>query len=188
MGNAKQEAELRTQSFNGMIRYWYRLLGGSKETEDRIFGTASQKKAQKGKVSIKLRINEFEKYLDNQGRPIHWSGINYLGFYLHHKPKDEPEVKRQYIDVQQYFSLIFSFHQTLTDYEIKQFLCAFWCSLYLGNFGSRSRRGFGSIICTQEPNISFANFNLSFKVIAPLAKKFELLEWKRRYTICIPKS
>ncbi|MCS6955383.1 MAG: type III-B CRISPR module RAMP protein Cmr1, partial [Candidatus Calescibacterium sp.] len=83
MGNAYQKAELRTQSFNGLIRYWYRLLGGRKETEDRIFGTANQERSSKGRVimkisSQKLQIKEFQKHLNKQGIPLHGSGINYL--------------------------------------------------------------------------------------------------------------
>ncbi|MCS7244369.1 MAG: type III-B CRISPR module RAMP protein Cmr1 [Candidatus Calescibacterium sp.] len=180
MGNAYQKAELRTQSFNGLIRYWYRLLGGRKETEDRIFGTANQKRSSKGRVimkisSQKLQIKEFQKHLNKQGIPVHGSGTNYLGFSLHHKPKDKPEVRRQYIDVGQSFKLIFSFHPTLSENEIKQFLCAFWCSIYLGNFGSRSRRGFGSIICTNntksyQTTLNINDFNLSFYIDKDLSK------------------
>ena len=37
IGGAQRQAELRTQSFNGMFRYWFRIAGGSLEDEKKNF-------------------------------------------------------------------------------------------------------------------------------------------------------
>jgi len=37
MGGAEKQAELRTQSIKGLLRWWFRVAGGSIDNEKRIF-------------------------------------------------------------------------------------------------------------------------------------------------------
>jgi len=151
MGGANQEAELRTQSFNGLFRYWFRLLGGSFEDEKRLFGWGGEG-ARKGLVYVfceRKNLNKklFEKVFDSRGNVINNRGINYIGFSLdaRFKKNQHDKPRREYLQEGQNFNLTIRFHPTATDEDIKKFLSALWCAFYLGNFGSRSRRGFGSI-------------------------------------------
>ncbi|MCS7244366.1 MAG: type III-B CRISPR module RAMP protein Cmr1, partial [Candidatus Calescibacterium sp.] len=153
MGNATFASEIRTQSINGVIRHWFRLLGGDPEKEVKLFGNTFSK----GNVFI--RINSEKLTPINKQISVN----NYVSF---------PIKKRSYIPTElnglksTNFTITFLFHPRLNEEEIKQFLCAFWCSLYLGNFGSRSTRGFGSLICTNQPNFEslVKNFCLSFEI------------------------
>ncbi|MEO0087727.1 MAG: type III-B CRISPR module RAMP protein Cmr1 [candidate division WOR-3 bacterium] len=151
MGGAEQQPELRTQSFNGLFRYWFRLLGGSFENEKRLFGWGGEK-ANKGIVSINLKEenNKQEFQLQQQGQ-----GYNYLGFSLR-------LTNRRGINASSSFEISFIFHPTSTEDDIKKFLCAVWCAFYLGNFGSRGRRGFGSIIVKNINGDILHDFNLKF--------------------------
>ncbi|MEM5875650.1 MAG: hypothetical protein QXX45_03740, partial [Candidatus Aenigmatarchaeota archaeon] len=42
MCKANKQFELRTQSFNGVIRHWLRLLVANKDIENKIFGIANR--------------------------------------------------------------------------------------------------------------------------------------------------
>jgi len=141
MGGAGQQAELRTQSINGMLRWWFRVAGGSKEDEKRLFGWGGDESNQ-GLVRIKIISNKFEsepfpaipgnRYVgDNRG-------YNYLGFSL-------KMTGRKAVPVGTEFKMKISFHPRSTEDDIKKFFATLWLAFNLGNFGSRSRRGFGSI-------------------------------------------
>jgi CRISPR-associated protein Cmr1 len=141
MGGADQQAELRTQSINGMLRWWFRVAGGSKKDEEILFGWGGEK-ANQGLVRIKIISNKFEsepfpaipgnRYVgDNRG-------YNYLGFSL-------KMTGRKAVPVGTEFKMKISFHPKSTEYDIKKFFATLWLAFNLGNFGSRSRRGFGSI-------------------------------------------
>jgi len=54
MGGAYQQAELRTQSINGLLRWWFRIAGGSLKDEKRIFGWAGETSNQ-GLVKIFIK-------------------------------------------------------------------------------------------------------------------------------------
>ncbi|MFZ8846858.1 MAG: type III-B CRISPR module RAMP protein Cmr1 [Candidatus Hydrothermia bacterium] len=151
MGGANQQAELRTQSINGLLRWWFRIAGGSIEDEKRLFGWAGEKSNQ-GLVRIfiknfdELQKNKFSKDFDNEGRVRQDKGINYIGFSLDQRfneKQDKP--RREYIKENQTFEMSISFHPKANEEDIKKFFCALWLAFNLGNFGSRSRRGFGAI-------------------------------------------
>jgi len=168
MGGANKQAELRTQSFNGVFRYWFRLAGGSLEDEKRLFGWGGEG-AVKGLVSIFLRQKDlnkkrFEKIFDNKGYPKTGYGINYLGFSLDQRfKKTQQKERRECIKENQEFKLEIRFSPLATDKDIKKFLCSVWLAFNLGNFGTRSRRGFGSISIKDISGDLPKEFNLKFK-------------------------
>jgi len=131
------------------LRWWFRIAGGSIEDEKRLFGWAGEKSNQ-GLVRIfifdKLQKEPFSKEFDNEGRVKQDSGINYIGFSLDQRfKKEQDKPKRWYIKENQTFEIKISFHPKSTEDDIKKFFCALWLTFNLGNFGSRSRRGFGSV-------------------------------------------
>lgn len=173
MGGASQQAELRTQSFNGLLRWWFRVAGGSINDEKRIFGWAG-KTSNQGLCRIfikdfdKLKKKLFSKEFDNSGRVRQDKGINYLGFSLDQRFKkdDKNKIQREYLERNQQFEIKISFHPKANDDDIKKFFSSLWLAFNLGNFGSRARRGFGSIkienIKENEKDITNDCFGLSF--------------------------
>jgi len=212
MGGADQQAELRTQSINGLLRWWFRVAGGSIEDEKRIFGWAGETSNQ-GLVRVKIEREEFnateqieenQKIADeilrllkkrkdeleeeietakgyqkdkllkrkrnieiqiekvkgileklesakNNSREFSedllkeiqkliflLEGYRYLGFSLEMNNRDFKPLGLT-------FNLKISFHPKANEEDIKKFFCALWLAFNLGNFGSRARRGFGSI-------------------------------------------
>jgi len=154
MGGAKQQAELRTQSINGLLRWWFRVAGGSIEDEKRIFGWAGENSNQ-GSVRIHLEEPFFKPQGFSPGQP----GYNYLGFSL-------KMTNREAVPANISFTLKIYFHPKSTEEDIKKFFCALWLAFNLGNFGSRARRGFGSIkierIIENEKDITNDCFGLNF--------------------------
>jgi CRISPR-associated protein Cmr1 len=154
MGGANQQAELRTQSINGILRWWFRIAGGSINDEKRIFGWAGETSNQ-GLVRIFIKEPFFEQQKFSPGQP----GYNYLGFSL-------KLTKRYAVPENKTFDLKISFHPKANEEDIKKFFCALWLTFNLGNFGSRARRGFGSIkikkIQKDEQDITNNCFELNF--------------------------
>lgn len=150
MGGAKQQAELRTQSFNGFFRYWFRITGGNKEEEKLIFEWGGEKGCKK-LINLylenpKLKKKYFSKIFDNRGNVDRRFGLNYIGFSLDQRFKiNQKKLQREYLDINQFFNLKIKIHPKAKKEEIKKFLCSVWLAFNLGNFGSRARRGFGSV-------------------------------------------
>lgn len=134
MGGANQQPELRTQSINGLLRWWFRIAGGSTHDEERLFGWAGEKSNQ-GLVRIFIKEPDFKPQNFSSGG----HGYSYLGFSLR-------MTNREAVPINKEFEIKISFHPKSTEDEIKKFFCALWLAFNLGNFGSRSRRGFGSIM------------------------------------------
>jgi CRISPR-associated protein Cmr1 len=174
MGGANQQAELRTQSINGLFRWWFRVVGGSIEDEKRLFGWAGEKSNQ-GLVRIfikdfdKLQKDKFSKEFDDKGRVRQDKGINYIGFSLDQRfNENQDRPRREYIKENQTFEIKISFHPKANEEDIKKFFCALWLAFNLGNFGSRSRRGFGSVMIEDVQGNFPHNFKLEFKPKNPI--------------------
>jgi len=173
MGGASQQPELRTQSINGILRWWFRAAGGSLEDEKRIFGWAGETSNQ-GVVRIfikdldKLQKEKFSKEFDSSGRVRQDNGINYIGFSLDQRFRrdQKDKIQREYIKENQSFDIKIFFHPKATESDIKKFFCSLWLAFNLGNFGSRARRGFGSIkiekIVYESKNITNDCYGLDF--------------------------
>jgi CRISPR-associated protein Cmr1 len=149
MGGANQQAELRSQSFNGVLRWWFRAAGGSFEDEKKIFGWGGEKSNKGGVkliISEQLKSEEFEKEFNSNGSVSQNRGINYLAFSLVQRfSKNQDKPRRKYITENQQFSMKIYFYPSLKEEDIKKFFATLWLAFNLGNFGSRSRRGFGSL-------------------------------------------
>lgn len=136
MGGSKpKNLELRSQSFNGLFRYWFRIGGGGDlEDEKRIFGLGGNN-ARKGLVQI-IVVEESSAELKK--------GFYYLSNFLERSGREN-----SFFPPGQQFKLIFRFSPLATEDDIKKFFCSVWLAVNLGNFGARSRRGFGSVKITK---------------------------------------
>ncbi len=140
MYNANKQFELRTQSFNGFIRHWLRLLVANKDIENKIFGIANKNESRKGSVKIEI---------GNQTK----------------------------INLSTIFDICFYFNHLLQKDYIKIFLCAFWCSLFIGNFGAKTRIGCGSLIPIEAPNQIIEDFDLKFTFGNEIQNEDQLIKW-----------
>jgi len=160
MGGASQQPELRAQSINGILRWWFRVAGVSFEDEKRIFGWAGDTSNQGAvRIFIKETLFKPQKFSPASGK----QGYNYLGFSLNLTNL----TNRYAVPENTTFTLKISFHPKVTEDDIRKFFCSLWLAFNLGNFGSRSRRGFGSIKIEKiedEKNNNISNncFELDF--------------------------
>ena len=123
MHGADKNAELREQSFKGIMRFWWRAIHGNldlealKKEENKIFGNTEQKSNFRMKlINNNLNTNEFN--------PLPHKNTNFKinGF--------SPNQTFQIEFIEKDLGLITNI---------------FILSTILGGFGQRSRRGFGSI-------------------------------------------
>lgn len=183
MGGAKHQAELRVQSFKGMIRFWWRALKSEndikklKEEEVKIFGGSIKKEDHKknnsgseegiaSKVKIVIKQNmvpsgsdlksdfKLEYFFNKNTRSIDGKhgGINYLLY----STMLGNEQNRKFIRPDSTFSIQFC---SRDENALKQTIAAFWCAVFLGGFGTRSRRGGGNLVVK---SVEGETYGLSF--------------------------
>jgi CRISPR-associated protein Cmr1 len=141
-GSDPKKLELRSQSFNGLFRYWFRIGGGNLEDEKRIFGFGGNN-ARKGLVQIIVvkEPSNINFYQDTQTVQTELKkGFYYLSNFLERSGREN-----SFFPHGQQFKLIFRFSPLATEDDIKKFFCSVWLAVNLGNLGARARRGFGSV-------------------------------------------
>ena len=145
------EAELRPPSIKGMLRWWFRALGGSRDEEERIFGKGG-KESWRSKVKIympdslsgswRFDRNRYSRY-DRPGncndRRIKINGIVYAGYSLGLGGNN-----RKAIPAGRSFRLVLRTASLSKDY-LKAIEAVLWAMGNLGGLGTRWRRGFGSV-------------------------------------------
>lgn len=159
MGGADgKRVELRSMEFKGMMRFWWRAiralgnLKNLKEDEEAIFGGVNEKA---GGSKVKLRVypqpnpNDIGNDLKNYYK-LDWSynsktrslsgdyaGIGYLLYSVTLRGRERSFIKDG-----------FGFNIEISSFygdALKKAVAALWASLYLGGFGTRSRRGGGNV-------------------------------------------
>lgn len=186
MGGANQQAEIRTQSIKGLVRFWWRALKSENDIkklrleEVKIFGGQIKEKrngkdesvAYKSKVNIYTQnINDEIKIfndLKNQQK-LQWyfnsverklegydRGLGYI-FYSVLENRNS-EKRKNYIAPDSKFNIIIS---SSDENALKQTLAAFWCAVYLGGFGARNRRGAGSVYVSE---VKGDTYGISYRV------------------------
>ena len=150
IGGANQQAELRPASFVGLLRWWWRVLKGQKNTEklfneeSEIFG--NQKKA--GKVWVRIRNKSISVGKDvKSDNGLHWyynkkigqlegkhAGIGYLFFSAVLNERD-------YLTPGSGFVLEFVGEKE----SLLQATASLWALATFGGVGTRARRGGGNI-------------------------------------------
>lgn len=148
-GNDQKTVELRAASIRGQLRYWYRaLLGGTltayylqpeeladeiHKRETKIFGTIDRGSR------VLVRIREVPPHRET-GFSFSGKFIRYLGYGLENRKAFLPGQK---------FDLEIGLWRSANELE-SVITATLWATLYLGNLGARSRRGFGSLTLTNE--------------------------------------
>lgn len=145
-GADQTKAELRVPSIKGALRFWWRALNYEEnpkillEKESKIFGSSDQNIGQS-----KIKIKMIENNLKTLKIPKKWD-VNdwkaYIGYGLSEPQDKKKKVFREYIESNQIFSISIGLMDSLKMNDISPTFEAF--SL-LGNLGSRSRKGWGSI-------------------------------------------
>lgn len=139
--------ELRPSEFKGMMRWWWRAIKAESnykqllEEENKIFGGTGKGEG-KSKVNIAIYPNKLEYSSDIISLIQGYDGIKYLlysTFTL--KSRGEPIVRKFFTPKQE-------FNLSLVSFDKKSFdnACAsLWLSIYFGGFGTRARRGGGTL-------------------------------------------
>ena len=158
-GASQDHPELRAPSFKGQLRWWYRVwnpLAFDAETlwsEGRVMGGTRKGE---GQCPFTLRVpsepsfptvswNTIKSEADPGNRTTP-GGLRYLGFSLGMGKKGQPPPNHHAIKPGARFTAIHLFRNEPTMEQTKAILAAWWLLAHLGGVGSRSRRGFGSLV------------------------------------------
>jgi CRISPR-associated protein Cmr1 len=160
-GGEQEHAELRAPSVRGQLRWWFRLLGGTPETEKRLFGgvhklsgETNDQATAASKVTIRIRN---QKLAEN--RPSLPSRAAERLFYLLYFAKASSDGRRYFskdgfLSPESTFDLEAVPRLTLTSDEESAFLRAWNAFLLLGSLGLRQTRGCGAFQCTPPPTLA----------------------------------
>ncbi len=156
--NPNEEAELRIPSLRGQLRDIYRLLVGPEVAaglrghppslaESTVFGGTSRGEGQ-GLLVLSLVDGQpiGRQPWDTASHRTPKPGLAYLGFSLDMRPND-----RKALSPNNRFTLQATFPRGLKDDQARALYGTFWLWAWLGGMGSRSRRGFGSVVPTRWP-------------------------------------
>jgi len=163
--------ELRSPSFRGAMRYWFRALVGGiygdeeqksvQKAESLLFGSASSNTGHASPVSIRIKNQKlkppqrYEKIKGPNGRPLFPpAGRDYLYWSMDKSGKAEKGnllLARHYIPQESFFDFLVSVRAT-SDWEVlqKYVMYSLWLTTQLGGIGARSRRTAGSLSIRAE--------------------------------------
>jgi CRISPR-associated protein Cmr1 len=145
-GSDPKKAELRTASIRGLLRFWWRatqppmspvkllekesaLFGGTETGQSKFLLQISEDRTQVLRLTNRLKPGTaYLSYGLDQSRTALWPGAQFTLQLLFKKGHEEN--KRELAD-------------------------ALWALSYLGGMGSRSRRGFGSVVVTKLEGADF---------------------------------
>jgi len=144
-GADQRECEWRSQSVKGLMRFWFRIAGGSKEEEKKIFGWGGDNAGSSSFQVMCTPIIFDKEKLEEGKRTFHRLnfGEKYLGYIL-----NLGENKRKKVLVENTSMKITLKIPPLAPKE--KILASLWLTINLGNFGSRMRKGFGSLVCIKQ--------------------------------------
>jgi CRISPR-associated protein Cmr1 len=139
-------SELRPPSLKGVLRFWHRAVGQDNlQTEAEYFGSTT------GQSSFLLQVKNLPKIHLNKEE--HWkTELGYLGYGPIIAVKKESEIKRkllsrQYIEPGEDLVFRLVFRPDITPKVRTAVERSFRMLSLFGGLGSRSRRGFGSVVC-----------------------------------------
>ena len=173
LGGSDTNAELRSASFKGLLRYWWRVLYGAKygynilKKESEIFGSSTgEKKNQIGKSNVQVtvcfvkenigcidKLNGKKKPVTSKGKTIEINVLEYLAFGVsqYDKLKHRNIISRTALKPGTQFNLKLIINKNYSTEVLQAFL--FLCKY--GGIGSKNRNGFGSLkIVNSTPDVS----------------------------------
>ncbi len=163
-GNA---LEIRPSEFKGMMRFWWRAaralddIDKLKDKESEIFGGVGKRE---GRSKVWIRVLQGNISTQEELRLGNLElGIKYLLYST-----ILPNKKKKYIKEGSTFYIeLGAFEEKYLNHA----LASLWLAIYLGGFGTRSRRGGGNIVVTEVDKPVFIDF-------IPKGKNFQkVAEW-----------
>lgn len=172
LGGAGSDAELRSASFKGLIRYWWRIVFGSQygdnilQRESEIFGAATDdKKIRAGKSNVQIMIEPIKNLSGHieklNGKPKRVTSkrnsffinlLEYLAFgvAVYDKNQRRNVISRTALKPGSQFNLTLSVSKPFSEEVLQAFL--YLCKY--GGVGAKNRNGFGSLhIINTAPEI-----------------------------------
>jgi len=131
-GADTSEPEFRAPSIRGALRHWFRVLGGTRDAEEKIFGGINAKTASRVIVRVKSKLVADEGDADDLIKKGNFS--YFLGIWGKNASGRKFFPENQTVKI-----------QIIDKSESADFEKALKAWLMLGAIGSRSRRCFGSI-------------------------------------------
>lgn len=135
-GAEKMKAEFRAPSIRGALRHWFRVLGGTRENEEKIFGGISTGSPIRSSVTVRV-VNAPTTVEDNSEA---WENLKEKSFAYFLGVLSGKDSARAYFSENQTAEI-----QIIDKSENPAFEKALLAWLLLGSIGLRSRRCFGSI-------------------------------------------
>jgi len=186
-GAYPDQPELRESEFKGMMRFWWRALKADddiselKKEEKLIFGGISQESSGQEesvgkKIFVRVKREKIYEFVGNNLKRDYNLDMYYSQEEKILKGKHKGILYLLYSTAQKkYFKPNMRFKILMYSKEEKilsNAIAAFWCALNLGNFGSRCRKGLGSLVVT---TVKGSTFDLDF---IPKGKNSEeLVNW-----------
>ena len=141
-GADQGQAELRAASIRGALRWWFRVLGGTKEEETEVFGGV-QGGATRSKVIVRALVTNSVHGAFEAPRPM--SDLGYLYYFATVSGETMGIRVRQ----EAYFAPGTAFEIKIVDHGIpenlrERFSQAVTCFLRIGSLGLRATRGCGA--------------------------------------------
>ncbi len=133
-GGDDGNAEFRAPSIRGVLRHWFRALGGTKEREKEIFGGLGKKQGEEraSKILVRVKKEPAEKSIGTPSEIAGAASDYFLGLWTTNEKAYFPAAQEAMI-------------QIIDKTESPDFEAALKAFLFLGAIGSRSRRTYGSI-------------------------------------------
>jgi CRISPR type III-B/RAMP module RAMP protein Cmr1 len=143
MAGAEQQglAEWRAASVKGVVRWWFRIAGGSRSDEERLFGAVGQGGARASLLTVETPPVSRSQTLNRLPAP-------YFGFSIRMN-------RRGVIPAGEALSVTFRVSPWADEADVDRIRAAVWLAFYLGNFGTRSRKGYGSLVVTESTDPFF---------------------------------
>ncbi|MGH8546392.1 MAG: type III-B CRISPR module RAMP protein Cmr1, partial [Gammaproteobacteria bacterium] len=191
------ESEVRVPPIKSALRFWFRFVEGARQhgdwkkvklEEDRLFGSSE---SGVGSFRIKLksplpsvtRLSSVPPNYDEWPLPIMYLGYGCVklrrftdadkeGRRKKRLPTTVFQPARPFIDVGQNLSFEITLNRVARDADLQKLYESIWLWTHLGGFGSRSRRGWGSLQLV-EPRQGFAPAPVDEKDLTTLKSEIE---------------
>lgn len=156
-GASQGKSELRAASVRGALRWWFRVLGGTKAEETEVFGGV-QGGAKRSKIIVRCCIEKEVQEKFPEFKPL--SNLGYLYYFA----SVSGESKGIRIRPEAYFAPGTTFSIQVVDRGLssalaEKFETAIQCFLRLGALGLRATRGCGAFVERNSlPKSDFQNW------------------------------
>lgn len=147
------EAELRLPSIKGMLRWWFRVLGGDRCMEEKVFGSTNYKS------SVRMSLNSADVKIAPHWAKTFSPELAYLGYGPISWAKATRDMRnaRPYIEPGSKFQMI---AESSGEYDsLLPFVLSVWTLGFLGGLGSRNRRGWGSVKVKPQSPFNLLRFD-----------------------------